>query len=141
VNADGKRFVDEGLDFRNYTYSAMGARVLGQPGAVAWQIFDAKTVDMLPDEYRVKHATRITADTIEELAGKLEGINERAFLQTVQEYNQSIDQSVPFNPAVKDGRATRGLAVPKSNWATTIDEGPFTAFAVTCGITCTYAGV
>src|SRR5690606_7851474 len=34
VNADGKRFVDEGLDFRNYTYSAMGARVLGQPGAV-----------------------------------------------------------------------------------------------------------
>lgn len=141
VNADGKRFVDEGLDFRNYTYSGMGARVLAQPGAVAWQVFDAQTVDMLPDEYRVKHATRLTADTLEELAIRMEGINQRAFLQTVQEYNQSIDPNIPFNPAVKDGRATRGLAVPKSNWATAIEKGPFVAYAVTCGITCTYAGV
>ncbi|HEY9280932.1 MAG TPA: FAD-dependent tricarballylate dehydrogenase TcuA [Eoetvoesiella sp.] len=141
VNADGKRFVDEGLDFRNYTYSGMGARVLGQPGAIAWQIFDAEAVNLLPDEYRVKHATRITADSIEELATKLDGINQRAFLQTVNEYNESIDQSVPFNPAVKDGRATKGLAIPKSNWANPLSTGPFTAYAVTCGITCTYAGV
>lgn len=141
VNADGKRFVDEGLDFRNYTYSGMGARVLGQPGAIAWQIFDAKTVDLLPDEYRVKHATRITANSIEELAGKLDGINQRAFLQTVDEFNHAVDQGVPFNPAVKDGRGTKGLAVPKSNWANPLDSGPFVAYAVTCGITCTYAGV
>lgn len=141
VNADGQRFVDEGLDFRNYTYSGMGARVLQQPGAMAWQIFDSKTVDMLPDEYRVRHATRITADTIDELADKLDGINRQAFLQTIREYNEAVDQSVPFNPAIKDGRSTKGLTIPKSNWATTIDEGPFTAFAVTCGITCTYAGV
>jgi len=141
VNADGKRFVDEGLDFRNYTYSRMGSRVLAEPGAVAWQIFDAKTVDLLPDEYRVKHATRITADTIEELADKLEGINKRGFLQTIEEFNRSIDDDVPFNPAIKDGRGTRGLQIPKSNWALTLDKGPFVAYAVTCGITCTYAGV
>lgn len=141
VNADGRRFVDEGLDFRNYTYSGMGARVLAQPGAVAWQVFDAKTAGLLPDEYRVKHATRLQADTLEELAARMEGINPRGFLQTVREFNDSIDQSVPFNPAVKDGRATRGLAVPKSNWAHPLDTGPFVAYAVTCGITCTYAGV
>lgn len=141
INADGKRFVDEGLDFRNYTYSGMGARVLTQPGAVAWQIFDAKTVALLPDEYRVKHATRITANTIEELADKLEGINKQAFLQTIREFNQSVDQGIPFNPAIKDGRTTQGLATPKSNWANPIDQGPFVAYAVTCGITCTYAGV
>ncbi|MBV6304788.1 FAD-dependent tricarballylate dehydrogenase TcuA [Candidimonas humi] len=141
VNADGKRFVDEGLDFRNYTYSGMGARVLAQPGAVAWQVFDAQTVDMLPDEYRVKHATRLSADTLEGLAAQMDGINQRAFLQTVQEYNQSIDRNTPFNPAIKDGRATRGLSVPKSNWATALEKGPFVAYAVTCGITCTYAGV
>lgn len=141
VNADGKRFVDEGLDFRNYTYSGMGARVLREPGAVAWQVFDAKTVDMLPDEYRVKHATKITADTLEELAGKLEGINQKAFLDTVREFNAAVDTSRPFNPAVKDGRGTHGLAVPKSNWAHPLDTGPFVAYAVTCGITCTYAGV
>jgi tricarballylate dehydrogenase len=141
VNADGRRFVDEGLDFRNYTYSGMGAHVLAQPGAVAWQVFDAKTAGLLPDEYRVKHATRLQADTLEELAAQMEGINPRGFLQTVREFNDSIDQSVPFNPAVKDGRATSGLAVPKSNWAHPLDTGPFVAYAVTCGITCTYAGV
>ncbi|MGY6268702.1 FAD-dependent tricarballylate dehydrogenase TcuA [Achromobacter denitrificans] len=141
VNADGRRFVDEGLDFRNYTYSGMGARVLAQPGAVAWQVFDAKTAGLLPDEYRVRHATRLQADTLEGLAAQMEGISPRGFLQTVREFNESIDQSVPFNPAVKDGRATRGLAVPKSNWAHPIDTGPFVAYAVTCGITCTYAGV
>lgn len=141
VNADGKRFVDEGLDFRNYTYSRMGSRVLTQPGAVAWQIFDAKTVDLLPDEYRVRHATRITADSIEELADKLEGINRRGFLQTIEEFNRAVDDSVPFNPAIKDGRGTRGLEIPKSNWALAIDTAPFVAYAVTCGITCTYAGV
>jgi tricarballylate dehydrogenase len=127
VNADGKRFVDEGLDFRNYTYSTMGAKVLAQPGAIAWQIFDAKTTDLLPDEYRVKHATRITADTLEELATKLDGINQRAFMQTMEEFNAAIDTSVPFNPAVKDGRGTKTLAVPKSNWANPIDTGPFVA--------------
>lgn len=141
VNADGKRFVDEGLDFRNYTYSGMGARVLREPGAVAWQVFDAKTVDMLPDEYRVKHATKITADSLEELAGKLDGINQKAFLDTVREFNAAVDTSQPYNPAIKDGRGTRGLAVPKSNWAHPLDTGPFVAYAVTCGITCTFAGV
>jgi tricarballylate dehydrogenase len=119
----------------------MGARVLGQPGAVAWQVFDAKTVGMLPDEYRVKHATRLQADTLEELAEQMDGINRRAFLQTVAEFNAAVDASQPFNPAVKDGRGTRGLAVPKSNWAQALDTGPYVAYAVTCGITCTYAGV
>jgi tricarballylate dehydrogenase len=141
VNADGRRFVDEGLDFRNYTYSGMGARVLAQPGAVAWQVFDARTVDLLPDEYRVKHATRLQADTLEALAAQMEGINTRAFLQTVADFNAAVDQGAPFNPAIKDGRGTRGLAVPKSNWANPLDTAPFVAYAVTCGITCTYAGV
>jgi tricarballylate dehydrogenase len=35
VNAEGRRFVDEGRDFRNYTYSGMGERTLAEPGAVA----------------------------------------------------------------------------------------------------------
>ena len=34
VNARGERFVDEGADFRNYTYAEYGRRVLMQPGAI-----------------------------------------------------------------------------------------------------------
>ena len=52
-----------------------------------------------------------------------------------------MKRDVPFNPNVKDGRCTVGLAVPKSNWAITIEEPPFEAYAVTCGLTFTFGGV
>ena len=141
VNAQGQRFVDEGRDFRNYTYSGMGEHVLAQPGAVAWQVFDARTHDLLPDEYRVKHATRISANTLEELAAKMEGIDAAAFLETVRTFNAAIDDTVAFNPAERDGRGTRAIEPPKSNWAMALETAPFFAYAVTCGITFTYGGV
>ena len=47
----------------------------------------------------------------------------------------------PFDPAVKDGRGTLSLALPKSNWANPIDTPPFVAFGVTCGITFTFGGL
>src|SRR6185369_16324560 len=79
--------------------------------------------------------------TLVELAGKLEGVNPKKFLQTVAEYNKAVQLSVPFSPVVKDGRGTTGLAVPKSNWANTIDTPPYQAYAVTCGVTFTFGGV
>ena len=39
VNGHGRRFVDEGADFRNYTYAQFGRAVLEQPEHFAWQIF------------------------------------------------------------------------------------------------------
>lgn len=141
VNAEGRRFVDEGADFRNYTYAKYGRRILEQPHQFAWQVFDAKVTHLLRDEYRIREVTSVKADTLEELATKLDGVDPQAFLATIAEYNQSIDQGVPFNPNAKDGRRTVGLAVPKSNWANTIDQGPFEAFQVTCGITFTFGGL
>ena len=47
---------------------------------------------------------------------------------------------VPFDPTVKDGRGTRGIAPQKSNWANRIETPPFEAYAVTCGITFTFGG-
>ena len=79
--------------------------------------------------------------SIEELATKLEGVDPKAFLKTIKEWNEAVMTEVPFNPAVKDGRSTRGLAVPKSNWANTIDQAPFEAYAVTCGLTFTFGGL
>ncbi|HEY3872101.1 MAG TPA: FAD-dependent oxidoreductase [Actinocrinis sp.] len=140
-NTEGMRFIDEGMDFRNYTYAMYGRRVLEQPNQVAWQVFDGKVEHLLRDEYRIKQATRIRADSIPELAAKLEGLDAQQFVKTVEEYNAAVDQSVPFDPNVKDGRGTRGLAVPKSNWANTLDTPPFHAFAVTCGITYTFGGL
>ena len=141
VNADGERFVDEGADFRNYTYAKYGRVILNQPGQFAWQIFDQKVVHLLRDEYRIRQVTKAQADTLEELSTKLEDVNPQAFLNTVKEWNAAVMQDVPFNPNVKDGRSTRGLKVVKSNWANTLDKPPYLAFAVTCGVTFTFGGV
>jgi len=141
VNAEGKRFVDEGADFRNYTYAKYGGVILRQPGSFAWQIFDQKVVHLLRDEYRIRQVTKVTSDTIEGLAEQLEGVDPVAFKKTIEAYNASVQTDVRFNPNVKDGRSTVGLDVPKSNWANTITEGPFEAYAVTCGVTFTFGGV
>lgn len=141
VNANGRRFVDEGADFRNYTYAKYGRIILDQPNQFAWQIFDRKVVHLLRDEYRIQRVTQVKADSLEELAGKLEGVDAKAFLAEVKTYNASVDCNVPFNANIKDGRATNGLHIPKSNWANTIDEGPFEAYQVGCGITFTFGGL
>jgi len=141
VNANGERFVDEGADFRNYTYAKYGRVILEQPGQFAWQVFDSKVTQLLRDEYRIRQVTKAKADTLESLAGMLEDVDAEKFLSCVKEYNAAVATDVPFDPTVKDGRCTRGLAVPKSNWANTIDTPPFEAYAVTCGITFTFGGL
>jgi tricarballylate dehydrogenase len=141
VNGEGKRFVDEGADFRNYTYAKYGRVIMNQPGMMAWQVFDQKVTELLRDEYRIRRVTKVTANTIEELAPKLEGVDPDQFIKTVKDYNSAVQTDVPFNPAVLDGRGTTGLEVPKTNWANVLDEPPYEAYAITCGITFTFGGL
>ena len=141
VNALGRRFVDEGADFRNYTYAKYGRVILAQPQQFAWQIFDAKAKPQLRDEYRIRRVTKQSANTLEELCAKLEDTDGAAALEELKAYNAAVRGEVPFNPNVKDGRSTHGLAIPKSNWANTLDTPPFEAYAVTCGITFTFGGL
>ncbi len=141
LNAKGERFVDEGADFRNYTYAKYGAVILAQPGQFAWQIFDAKVSHLLRDEYRIRQVTKVSAQTLEDLVGKLDDVNAERALSTIHAYNAAVRIDIPFDPNVKDGRRTEGLAVPKSNWANRIDQPPFDAYAVTCGVTFTFGGL
>ena len=141
VNAEGKRFVDEGADFRNYTYAKYGHEILKQPGQFCWQVFDAKVSHLLRDEYRIRQITKATAETIEDLAEKLEDVDAEGFLAEVKAFNAAVNTGVPFDPNVKDGRSADGLQVPRANWANTIDTPPFEAYATTCGITFTFGGL
>ncbi len=141
VNATGKRFVDEGADFRNYTYAKYGRVILEQPGQFAWQIFDQKTKHLQRDEYNIRQITKVTANSIEELASKLDGVNEDAFIEEIKEYNLAVRNDIEFNPNIKDGKATNGLAIDKTNWANTIDKPPYEGYAVTCGVTFTFGGL
>ena len=140
VNADGERFIDEGADFRNYTYAKYGAEVLRQPQGIAAQVFDARTAQMLRTiDYEAPGATRVDAGTLGELAERL-GIDAERFERTVADFNAAV---VPgeFDPTIKDGKRTEGIDPPKSNWALPIEQPPFTAFPITCGITFTFGGV
>jgi tricarballylate dehydrogenase len=140
VNREGRRFLDEGADFRNYTYAKYGERILKQPGSIAFQIFDATLRPMLrSEEYDMPGISVVTADSIEQLGAELD-IDAPQFTATIAEYNASIDTTIPFDPTVKDGRAAR-VEPPKSNWATPLETAPFYAYPVTCGITFTFGGL
>jgi tricarballylate dehydrogenase len=139
VNAKGERFVDEGESFRNHTYAKYGREVMKQPGRMAVQIFDQKTIKMTRDEYRIRQVTKGEANTLEELAAQLE-ISPEGLVRTVKEFNAAC-QPGDYNPAILDGKTTKGISPPKSNWALPIDEPPYSGFAVTCGITFSFGGL
>lgn len=140
VNANGERFLDEGADFRNYTYAKYGKEILKQPGSVAHQIFDAALRPMLrTEEYDMPGISVEIANTLEELAVKI-GIDPERLSKTVSDFNNSIDRNITFDPNVKDGRVAATEPV-KSNWAAPIETGPFYAYGVTCGITFTFGGL
>ncbi|HTB44081.1 MAG TPA: FAD-binding protein, partial [Acetobacteraceae bacterium] len=132
-------FVDEGESYRNYTYAKYGREVMKQPQRMAVQIFDNKTNHLTRDEYRIRQVTKGQANTLEELAAQLE-ISPAGLVRTVQEFNAAC-QPGEFNPAILDGKCTKGITPPKSNWAIPIDEPPFHGYAVTCGITFSFGGL
>jgi len=140
VNVDGNRFLDEGADFRNYTYVIYGRALLTQPQGVAFQLFDDKVKHLLRDEYHIPQVTMAQADTIEELASKLD-IDPEGLVRTVNDFNSAVRTDVPYNPTIKDGRGTEGIQPPKTNWAQPLDTPPYLGYAVTCGISFTFGGV
>ncbi|KAF4414878.1 fumarate reductase flavo subunit precursor [Fusarium acutatum] len=155
LNVDGERFVDEGVDLRNYTYAKFGRAILQQPEHLAFQVWDSRTSDWLRgEEYREERVERITANTLEELANKCaerDLRNKAAFIDTVREYNEAVyahrreNPNVKWDPAIRDGLSTQSsakkLALAKSNWALPLDKGPYVAVKVTCGVTFTFGGV
>lgn len=152
VNAEGDRFVDEGQDFRNYTYAKFGREILKQKGGYAFQVYDVKMIPWLrKEEYADDVVEKVVAQTVDELAEKLsrQGLeNPNRFLATLRDFNEAVSSSTDlhpenvWDPAVKDGLSTGAtLEIPKSNWAQTIDQPPFVAVKVATGITFTFGGL
>lgn len=141
LNAKGERFVDEGINFRNYTYAQFGRAVLEQPQHFAWQVFDDKVKHLLYGEYHFDDASFVESDTLEGLIEQLEGVDKAAARDTLAAYNAAVDETIEFDPTILDGKSTHGLALEKTNWAQTLDKPPFRAYPVTGGITFTYGGL
>lgn len=155
LNIQGQRFVDEGMDLRNYTYAKFGRAILEQPGGLAFQVWDADAVGWLrEEEYRDDIVRKIQAQSLEELAEKLapEGLEKQQdFVHTIKQYNAAVrahrqeHPDVKLDPSIRDGLSTQSsrmsLELPKSNWALAVERGPFVAVKVTSGITFTFGGL
>lgn len=138
VNTLGLRFFDEGEAQHSFTYAKTGRAVLAQPGGMAYQIYDQTGLKLF--RYPHHSATFEEAETIEELARKI-GLEPRVLSHTVAEFNKAVRDDILFDPTKPDGKGTRGLDVPKSNWAARIETPPYRAYPVTGGITFTFGGV
>ena len=137
VNKTGRRFADEGEDTGGYTYAKMGRMIMNEPGGVAYQIFDQKTLHLLEERYET--GVPVTADTIPELESNL-GLPSETLVETVRDFNAACRPG-EFDPGIKDGVGTHGLELPKSNWALPIDQPPYVVYPASCGITFTFGGV
>ncbi len=135
VNRDGDRFHDEGEDVWPKRYAIWGRLVAAQPDQVAYAIIDAKAKGLfMPSVF-----PPVTAATIPELAAKL-GLDHGAVGRTIAGFNAACRPG-PFTPTEKDGLATHGLNLPKTNWARPIDTAPFAAYQLRPGVTFTYLGL
>jgi tricarballylate dehydrogenase len=137
INKLGRRFVDEGEDQALFTYAKFGGIILSQTEGLAYQIFDAKVKHLLEPRYATSDP--IVAETLEELVRKLDVDHDTA-LCTLNEYNAAAGHGT-FNPGDRDGMTTRGLELPKSNWAQKLDTPPYLAWPVTGGITFSFGGL
>jgi tricarballylate dehydrogenase len=134
VNKHAQRFHDEGSDLWPKRYAIWGRLVAEQPDQIAYIIFDARSLEMfMPSPY-----PPIRADTIGELAGKLE-LPREALCRTVSTFNASVREGT-FDHTILDDCRTEGITPPKSHWARRIEVGPYYAYPVRPGITFTYLG-
>ncbi len=140
VDGQGRRFLDEGEDFRDHTYVKFGKAIIEQADGRAYCMFDQQMVQR--EEFT--RAWRpvgpaIEAQSVGELASEL-SIPQGQLEETVQAYNQAV-QPGEFDLDRLDGKGTQGLTPPKSNWAMPLTEPPFVAIPVTGGITFTFGGL
>jgi len=138
INVEGKRWVDEGVDFQAFTYAKYGGLILKQPKSLVYQIFDAKTMHLLEPRYSTSEPFK--SDTLEGLVKQL-NVNHAEAMKSLKEYNDACGRGGPFNAAVLDGLHTEGIDPPKTNWAQKLDKPPFVSWPVTGGITFTFGGL
>ena len=136
INRNGYRFCDEGEDVGLYTYAKYGGEILKQPGSLAWQIFDRKTIHLLEPRYSTSDPVK--ADTLQELVELLEIDDKPQAVKTLHEYNENACEDEHFDPTKKDGLSTTKLSPNKTNWAVRLDSPPFVAYSATGGITFTF---
>ena len=140
--ARAERFVDEGADFRNYTYAKYGARILDaarrrrvpalrrdHPAAAAHRgVRHARHLERRR-RTRSRSSPPTSASTQSALRADRAGVQRRRSTRRCRSTRRSRTA------------ARADVEPPKSNWAQPLETPPFYAFPVTCGITFTFGGL
>ena len=140
LNRHCRRFFDEGKDSFDSTFEEIAFEIWQHQEQKAFFIGDQTTLGI--DHVKqiiLSDQPPVSADSLKELAAKL-GLEPAALEATVAEFNAAVGPE-KFNAHTRDGKATRGLAPPKSNWAFPLQSPPYIAFPLTCAITFTFGGV
>lgn len=140
VDREGRRFLDEGEDFRDHTYVKFSKFIVEQAGGEAWCLFDQQAYQR--EEFA--RAWRpvgppFVAESLKELATLID-VPAENLLETVGNFNAAVLPG-EYNLDALDGKRTRDITPPKSNWALPLDQPPYIAIPVTGGITFTFGGV
>jgi tricarballylate dehydrogenase len=140
IDRAGKRFLDEGEDFRDHTYVKFSKFIVEQAGGEAWCLFDQKAYQR--EEFA--RAWRpvgppVEATTMKEMAERMD-LPAENLMGTVANFNAAI-QPGEYDLDRLDGKRTLGITPAKSNWALPIDSPPYIAIPVTGGITFTFGGI
>ncbi|MCA9821356.1 MAG: FAD-dependent oxidoreductase, partial [Dehalococcoidia bacterium] len=110
IDRNGRRFIDEGEDFRDHTYVKFSKRIIETaPGGTAWCVFDQQA-------YQREEFARAwrpvgppyQADTLKDLADQME-IPAENFMDTIGDFNAAI-QPGHYDLDRMDGKRTVGLA-------------------------------
>lgn len=144
VNVGGERFLDEGANSMNDMYDVLARAIQAQPRQLAYAIFDNRPYGIKGWDAALRRDLQVEpyeAGSLAELASLI-GVPAATLERTVAAYNAATPKDLSrFDPYQKDGLATTGLPLPKSNWATSLVEPPFRAFPVTCANVLCFGGI
>ena len=140
VNINGERFFDEGSNRYELIYDEVSWSIMRQKRGIAHLIFDSRLFDIPKIRTRIKtDQDPIRASSIEEMAEKI-NVPVRKLRETFESYNAACSEG-EYDTTKLDGSCTQGLALPKSNWARTINESDLYAYPIMCANTFTCGGV
>ncbi|OQO09393.1 hypothetical protein B0A48_04791 [Cryoendolithus antarcticus] len=141
VNKDCDRFYDEGKRHLFATFEMIALECWRDQDMSCYFVTDDTIMKKFTGSwvYDTTDQPPETAETIEELAEKLK-IDPKKLRKTVDEYNAAVNDK-EFDLMKLDGKATTGLKINKTNWATKIETPPFAGYPMTSNLTFTYGGV
>ena len=140
VNKLGKRFINEASDFFDVIYEQTSRAILGQPGGIAYTIYDSKIEDVPNYKTQIRSdKSPIRAKSVKELARKVE-VDPVGLATTIRDFNAAVQEG-NFDPLTLDSKCTRGIEPVKSNWCRPIDEGDLICYPTMCVNTFTFGGI